>query len=123
MERGRERNRARWNWRRPGRDPERLGRPGRETWRPGTTAARFPGRARSTARENNSAASTDSPSRWDWETTGRASSRLATFAATPKSGHTEVQEVREPVVDVFEEEDHVLVVAEIARHRRGRRQG
>jgi HSP20 family protein len=30
-----------------------------------------------------------------------------------KSGHTVVQEVREPVVDVFEEEDHVLVVAEM----------
>jgi HSP20 family protein len=29
------------------------------------------------------------------------------------SGHTVVQEVREPVVDVFEEEDHVLVVAEM----------
>jgi HSP20 family protein len=30
-----------------------------------------------------------------------------------ESGHTVVQEVREPVVDVFEEEDHVLVVAEM----------
>ena len=30
-----------------------------------------------------------------------------------KSGHTVVQEVREPVVDVFEEEKHVLVVAEM----------
>ena len=30
-----------------------------------------------------------------------------------KSGHTVVQEVREPVVDVFEEDDHVLVVAEM----------
>jgi len=30
-----------------------------------------------------------------------------------QSGHTVVQEVREPVVDVFEEEDHVLVVAEM----------
>ena len=30
-----------------------------------------------------------------------------------KSGDTVVQEVREPVVDVFEEEDHVLVVAEM----------
>ena len=30
-----------------------------------------------------------------------------------ESGHTMVQEVREPVVDVFEEEDHVLVVAEM----------
>jgi len=30
-----------------------------------------------------------------------------------KSGNTVVQEVREPVVDVFEEEDHVLVVAEM----------
>ena len=30
-----------------------------------------------------------------------------------KSGHTVVQEVREPVVDVFEEESHVLVVAEM----------
>jgi HSP20 family protein len=30
-----------------------------------------------------------------------------------KSGHTVVQEVREPAVDVFEEEDHVLVVAEM----------
>jgi HSP20 family protein len=30
-----------------------------------------------------------------------------------KTGHTVVQEVREPVVDVFEEEDHVLVVAEM----------
>lgn len=29
------------------------------------------------------------------------------------SGHTVVQEVREPAVDVFEEEDHVLVVAEM----------
>jgi len=30
-----------------------------------------------------------------------------------QSGHTVVQEVREPVVDVFEEEDHVLLVAEM----------
>ncbi len=30
-----------------------------------------------------------------------------------ESGHSVVQEVREPVVDVFEEEDHVLVVAEM----------
>ena len=30
-----------------------------------------------------------------------------------KSGRTVVQEVREPVVDVFEEEGHVLVVAEM----------
>jgi HSP20 family protein len=30
-----------------------------------------------------------------------------------QSGHTVVQEVREPVVDVFEEDDHVLVVAEM----------
>ena len=30
-----------------------------------------------------------------------------------KSGLTVVQEMREPVVDVFEEEDHVLVVAEM----------
>jgi len=29
------------------------------------------------------------------------------------SGRTEVQEVREPMVDVFEEEDHVLVLAEL----------
>ena len=29
------------------------------------------------------------------------------------SGHTVVQEVREPLVDIFEEEDHVLVVAEM----------
>jgi HSP20 family protein len=30
-----------------------------------------------------------------------------------KSGRTEVQEVREPMVDVFEEGDHLLVVAEL----------
>ena len=30
-----------------------------------------------------------------------------------ESGRTVVQEVREPVVDVFEEEDHILVVAEM----------
>jgi HSP20 family protein len=30
-----------------------------------------------------------------------------------QSGHTVVQEVREPVVDIFEEDDHVLVVAEM----------
>lgn len=30
-----------------------------------------------------------------------------------QSGETVVQEVREPVVDVFEEEDHTLVVAEM----------
>ena len=30
-----------------------------------------------------------------------------------KSGQTVVQEVREPLVDVFEEEDHTLVVAEM----------
>ena len=30
-----------------------------------------------------------------------------------KSGHTVVQEVREPVVDIFEEEGHVLVLAEM----------
>jgi HSP20 family protein len=30
-----------------------------------------------------------------------------------KSGRTEVQEVREPMVDVFEEDDHLLVVAEL----------
>jgi HSP20 family protein len=30
-----------------------------------------------------------------------------------ESGRTVVQEVREPVVDVFEEEDHVLIVAEM----------
>ncbi|HEY5177529.1 MAG TPA: Hsp20/alpha crystallin family protein [Terriglobales bacterium] len=29
------------------------------------------------------------------------------------SGRTEVQEVREPMVDVFEEEDHLLVLAEL----------
>jgi len=30
-----------------------------------------------------------------------------------KSGRTEVQEVRVPVVDIFEEEDHLLVMAEL----------
>ncbi len=30
-----------------------------------------------------------------------------------KSGETVVQEIREPVVDVFEEQDHALVVAEM----------
>lgn len=30
-----------------------------------------------------------------------------------RSGHTVVQEVREPVVDLFEETDHVLIVAEM----------
>jgi HSP20 family protein len=30
-----------------------------------------------------------------------------------KSGQAEVQEVREPMVDVFEEDDHMLVVAEL----------
>jgi HSP20 family protein len=30
-----------------------------------------------------------------------------------KTGETVVQEIREPVVDVFEEKDHVLVVAEM----------
>ena len=30
-----------------------------------------------------------------------------------KSGQTVVQEVREPLVDIFEEEDHTLVVAEM----------
>ena len=30
-----------------------------------------------------------------------------------KSGRTEVQEVREPLVDVFEEEDHIQVLAEL----------
>lgn len=30
-----------------------------------------------------------------------------------ESGHSVVQEVREPMVDVFEEEDHVLIVAEM----------
>jgi HSP20 family protein len=30
-----------------------------------------------------------------------------------KSGRTEVQEVREPMVDVFEEEDHLLLLAEL----------
>ncbi len=30
-----------------------------------------------------------------------------------KSGHTVVQETREPLVDVFEEDDHILVVAEM----------
>lgn len=30
-----------------------------------------------------------------------------------RSGHTVVQEVREPVVDLFEESDHVLIVAEM----------
>jgi HSP20 family protein len=30
-----------------------------------------------------------------------------------KSGETTVQEIREPVVDVFEEQDHTLVVAEM----------
>jgi HSP20 family protein len=30
-----------------------------------------------------------------------------------ESGRTEVQEVREPMVDVFEEEDHILVLAEL----------
>jgi HSP20 family protein len=30
-----------------------------------------------------------------------------------KSGRTEVQEVREPMIDVFEEDDHLLVVAEL----------
>ncbi|MBZ5553926.1 MAG: Hsp20/alpha crystallin family protein [Acidobacteriia bacterium] len=30
-----------------------------------------------------------------------------------KSGRTEVREVREPMLDVFEEEDHVLILAEL----------
>ncbi|HEY4934000.1 MAG TPA: Hsp20/alpha crystallin family protein [Terriglobales bacterium] len=30
-----------------------------------------------------------------------------------ESGRTEVQEIREPMVDVFEEEDHILVLAEL----------
>jgi HSP20 family protein len=30
-----------------------------------------------------------------------------------KTGETVVQEIREPMVDIFEEEDHVLVVAEL----------
>ena len=30
-----------------------------------------------------------------------------------KSGRTEVQEVREPMVDVFEEDDHLLLLAEL----------
>jgi HSP20 family protein len=30
-----------------------------------------------------------------------------------KSGHTVVQEMREPLVDVFEEDDHILVVVEM----------
>jgi HSP20 family protein len=30
-----------------------------------------------------------------------------------QSGRTEVQEVREPLVDVFEEEEHILVLAEL----------
>ncbi len=30
-----------------------------------------------------------------------------------KSGQTVVQEVREPLVDIFEEEDHTLMVAEM----------
>lgn len=30
-----------------------------------------------------------------------------------KSGRTEVQEIREPMVDVFEEEDHLLILAEL----------
>ena len=30
-----------------------------------------------------------------------------------KSGRTEVQEVREPMVDIFEEDDHLLVLAEL----------
>jgi HSP20 family protein len=30
-----------------------------------------------------------------------------------KSGRTEVQEVREPMVDVFEEDDHLLILAEL----------
>lgn len=30
-----------------------------------------------------------------------------------KSGHTVVQETREPLVDVFEEDEHILVVAEM----------
>jgi HSP20 family protein len=30
-----------------------------------------------------------------------------------KSGKTEVQEVREPMVDVFEEDDHLLILAEL----------
>jgi HSP20 family protein len=30
-----------------------------------------------------------------------------------RSGRTEVQEVREPMVDVFEEDDHLLVLAEL----------
>jgi HSP20 family protein len=30
-----------------------------------------------------------------------------------KSGRTEVQEVREPMVDVFDKEDHLLIVAEL----------
>jgi len=30
-----------------------------------------------------------------------------------ESGDTEVQEIREPVVDIFEEQDHTLVIAEM----------
>jgi HSP20 family protein len=30
-----------------------------------------------------------------------------------ETGESEVQEIREPIVDVFEEEDHILVVAEL----------
>jgi HSP20 family protein len=47
---------------------------------------------------------------------GDKSPRIEPFGNISKdteSGHAIVQEVREPMVDVFEEEDHVLIVAEM----------
>ena len=38
---------------------------------------------------------------------------FGTIRRDEKSGETVVQEIREPVVDVFEEKDHTLVVAEM----------
>ena len=47
---------------------------------------------------------------------GDKSPRIEPFGNISKdreSGHSIVQEVREPMIDVFEEEDHVLIVAEM----------
>ena len=55
----------------------------------------------------------DLPSKSAWATRRPASSPSATSAPTRNTGQPVVEEIREPVVDLFEEKDHLLIVAEM----------
>ena len=112
-------NLHRRSWRRSGRNPEGLGRLGGKTRRTGRIAVRaFPGR------ENIRGSGEELRGIYGFTVKvglgeeGPRSSPSGTFAATPTPGETEVQEVREPMVDVFEEDGPPSGSGGIARHRR-----